>query len=495
MTRDDKMTRIIYEPSRSLSQFRLLTGKTDSKNVMSKTSLRTRLCRLPSSGGHLHINLPLVSAAMQAVSGKNLAIALAQLGGISVIPCSIPIDEQAETVRYIKRFKAGFQDNVLTVSKEDKISSVVKLMKETGYGKFPVTAGGRQNGKLLGIITSKNFDPKIHREELVKDHMAAKIVTGDEGISLSDANSKMVKHGIDVLPVVDSKGNLKSVVFKKDMEKQLYFPDSIVDEKKRYLVGGAVSTQPGDRKRVDALVEASVDVIFIDASDGYSEFQVETLEYVRSRTKDIPVIGGNIITAEAFTFLAEAGFDGVKVGMGIGSGCTTQAQKGTGRGQATALIDVCGARDEFFNRTGTYIPVISDGSISNSGQIMVALGLGTDSVMMGRFFAQFTEAEGGLRNHPTLGPLKEYWMEASARAKSYGRYSSTAETFFEEGVEGFVPHIGSIYSNLRETILKMKSSLSSAGCRDIEELHQNAVVELQSASAGRDSEVHDIITK
>ncbi len=489
------MTRIIYEPSRSLSQFRLLTGKTDTRNVMSKASLRTRLCRLPSGSGFLHINIPLISAAMQAVSGKNLAIALAQLGGISVIPCSVSIDEQAETVKYVKRFKAGFQDNVLTVSKDDKISSVVKLMKEKGYGKFPVTTGGKQNGKLQGIITSKNFDPKLHRDDLVKDHMAEKLVTAEEGISLGDANRKMVKHGIDVLPIVDAKGNLKSVVFKKDMEKQLYFPDSIVDDKKRYLVAGAVSTQPHDKKRVDALIEAGVDVIFIDASDGYSEFQAETLKYIRKKAKDVPVIGGNIITAEAFNFLAEAGFDGVKVGMGTGSGCTTQAQKGTGRGQATALIDICGARDEFFNRTGTYLPVISDGSISNSGQIMVALALGADSVMMGKFFAQFTEAEGGLRNHPTLGPLKEYWMEASARAKSYGRYSSTADTFFEEGVEGFVPHIGSIYSNLRETTLKMKSSLSSAGCKDIKELHENAVVELQSAPAGKDADVHGIITK
>jgi len=484
--------KIIFEPSHSLKEFRLLTGKTTLSNVMGKISLKTRFCR--SGEGFVNLNIPLVSAAMQAVTGKELAVALAQLGGIGVVPCSIPLDEQARIVRHVKRFKAGFQENVICVSKDDKVSKVMKVMKEKGYGKFPVTAGGKSNGKLLGIITGKNFDPKRHADDKVSKHMVDAVMA-KEGISLGDADRKMIEHGTDVLPIVDKKDSLKFVVFKKDVEKHLSFPEGAVDENKRYLVAGAVSTQPADKKRIDALFNAGVDVIAVDASDGYSQFQADTLQYIKKKNKDMPVIGGNVINQEGFEFLANAGFDGVKVGMGIGSGCTTQAQKGTGRGQATALIEVCQARDEFYNKKGIYLPVISDGSIANSGQMMIALALGADSVMMGRFFAQFTESAGGLRKHPTMGPLKEYWMEASARARSYGRYDTSVDTFFEEGVEGFVPHLGSIYMHLRETVLKMKSSLSSAGCRDITEMHDKVIVELQSESALIDAGVHDIITK
>jgi IMP dehydrogenase len=486
---------IILKPSHSLKEFRLLTGKTDLNNVMNKISLKTKLCAIPNSKKHIELNIPLVSAAMQAVSGKHMAVALAQLGGISVIPCSIPIEDQVKIVSWVKRFKAGFQPKVITVSKEDKISNVMKIMKKKGYGKFPVTVDAKRNGKLLGIITSKNFDPKKHKSDLVKDHMVKKIITAKNGTTLSEANDILVKHGVDVLPIIDKDHNLVSIVFKKDMEKHLDFPNSSIDDYKRYLVAGAVSTQPSDYKRIDALIEASVDVIFIDASDGFSQFQVDTIKYVRDKSPSIPIVGGNVISAEGFNFLAKAGFDGIKIGMGIGSGCTTQAQKGTGRGQATSIIDVTTARDKYFKKTGKYVPIISDGSISNSGQIMIALGLGADNVMMGRFFAQFTEAAGGLKQHPTKGPLKEYWMEASARAKNYGRYDSTSKSFFEEGVEGFVSHVGSLYYELNQTILKMKSSMSSTGCQNINELHKNAVLELQSESALRDSDVHDIISK
>jgi len=485
--------KIIFEPSHSLKEFRLLTGKTTTDNVMSKANLKTKLCAIPGTNKHISLNIPLVSAAMQAVSGKHLAVALAQLGGISVIPCSISLDDQVEIIRWVKRFKAGFQEKVITVSKDDKILKLLKIMKEKGYGKFPVTEGGRMKGKFLGLITGKNFDPKVHGDDIVADHMV-KVPTAKEGTGLGDANREMIKHGTDIMPIVDAKGNLKFMVFKKDVQKHLEFPESAVDNNKRYMVAAAVSTQPNDNKRIDELLKAEVDVIFIDASDGYSQFQVDTLKYIRSKSK-IPVIGGNVITSEGFKLLAEAGFDGIKIGMGIGSGCTTQAQKGTGRGQATAIIDVYNARAEFYNKTGKYIPLISDGSIANSGQIMVALALGADTVMMGRFFAQFTESAGGLRQHPTMGPLKEYWMEASARARSYGRYNATSETFFEEGVEGFVPHVGSLYDNLKETLLKMKSSLSSAGCASVDELHEKAVVELQSDSALKDADVHDIIAK
>ncbi len=484
--------KIIMEESRSLKEFRLLTGKTTLSNIMQKVSLKTRLCS--TENGFIELNIPFVSAAMQAVSGPKLAEALAQFGAISVFPCSIPADEQAAMVREVKRFKAGFQSNVVTLKETDKISKAVEIMKKKGYSKFPVTDNGKMNGRLIGLLSDRFFDPKHDSEMLVKERMSTDILIAKEGITLKEANKLLVSNGKDILFVVDESKRLKLVAFKKDMMKHLDFPDELIDENKRYMVAAAVSTHPRDRSRADALIGAEADVIVIDSSDGFSDFQVDMLNYIKSKSK-IPVIGGNIITKEGFNFLAEAGFNAVKVGMGIGSGCTTQEQKGTGRGQATALLEVCRARDEFYKKTGKYIPVISDGSIASPGQIVIALAFGADSVMMGRFFAQFTESAGDIRNHPTKGPLKEYWMEASRRARNYGRYETSSELFFEEGVEGFVQHIGSIYNNLQQTINKIKSALSNAGCSTIEELHKNAVLELQSFSSLQDSNVHDIIVK
>jgi IMP dehydrogenase len=485
----------VDKPSRSLREFRLLTGRTTIGSVIGKVELRTRLCRIPNTSDFVSLNIPFVSAAMQAVSGARLAVALAQFGGISVLPCSIPVEEQLSVIREVKRHKAGFQENVVTLSRENLIADAVQMTRKHGYHKFPVTENGKPHGRLLGILSDRNFDPRKHLGEKVAKYMVRDVVTAYEGISLSEANQRMIRYGRDILPIVDRKGNLRFVVFKKDMEKHLDFPYELVDENKRYMVGAAVSTQERDRKRIDALVRNGIDIMVVDASDGHSDFQVSTFEYIRRKSKRIPVIGGNIITAEGFELLAEAGFDAVKVGMGIGSGCTTQEQKGVGRGQATALMDVARARDEFFENTGRYIPIVSDGGISNPGQIVIALALGADSIMMGRFFAQFTEAAGEMRTHPQYGPLKEYWMEASARAKSYGRYETTSEMFFEEGVEGYVPHVGSIYDNLNQTLLKIKSALSNAGCRSVEELHKSAVLELQSFASLQDAAVHDIITK
>jgi IMP dehydrogenase len=484
--------KIILESAHSLREFRLLTGKTTIDNVMSNVSLKTRLCR--SGRGFLELNIPFLSAAMQAVSGRELAIALAQHGGISVIPCSLPIEKQTEIIEQVKKYKAGFQSSVITVEKSDKIENIVNLMKKYGYSSYFVTEGGRRNGKLIGMVTEKNFDEKKHLKNTVEDHMITKLDTAREGITLKEANQLMIQYGRGTLPIVDKKGNLKYVVFKKDVKKHINFPNSVVDENKRYLVAAAVSTQPKDKERIDALLETPVDALFIDASDGFSQFQADTLKYVKSKRK-IPVVGGNVITKEGFNFLAKAGFDAVKVGMGIGSGCTTQEQKGTGRGQATALMDVCKARDEHYKKTGSYIPVIADGGMSTASQMIIALAIGADACMMGSFFAQYTEGAGPMRKHPKLGYLKEYWMEASAKAKNFGRYDSCEHIWFEEGVEGFVTHSGSIHKRLPESILKLKSSISSAGCKNIEELHKKSVIEIQSEASIAMGRVHDIITQ
>jgi IMP dehydrogenase len=487
---------IINESSRSLQEYRLMTGKTTIDNAMSKVSLRTKLALKPGKKNEfIELNIPLVSAAMQAVSGKDLAIALAQHGGISVIPSSLPIEKQIGIINDVKKFKAGFQGNVMTVKKDDKISKLVDYMKRYNYTSYFVTKDGKSHGKLIGIITEKNFDPKKHAEDLVKDHMQTKIDTALEGISLKEANKLMIEYGRGTLPVIDIKGNLKYVVFKKDVQKHIDFPDSVVDDKKRYLVAATISTQPKDIQRIDALLETEVDLLFIDASDGFSQFQADTLAYIRKKSPNISVVGGNIITKEGFNFLAEVGFDAIKVGMGIGSGCTTQEQKGTGRGQATALIKVCAARDSFYKKTGKYLPIIADGGMSSSSHMAIALSIGADALMLGSFFAQFTESFGPLRMHPKLGALKEYWMEASAKAKNMGRYDSNEIVWFEEGVEGYVPHTGSLYTHLKPTILKLKSAMSSAGCKDLFEFHTNSILELQSEASIAMGKVHDIIVQ
>ena len=486
---------IITEPARSLREFRLLTGKTSKDNIAAKVSLKTRLCAIPDSDKFLHLNIPFMSAAMQAVSGVKLAIALAEHGGIATIPCSIPVNEQIAIIREIKKSKAGFQKDIVTVSKNEKISKIIGITKEKGFGIFPVTENGKMHSKIIGVISEVDFDKKSNYNDLISQHMDTNITTAEEGITLEEANKKMIKHSRRFLPITDKKGNLKYCVFKRDMEKHLDFPDELVDKHKRYRVAAAVSTHPRDHERIEELLKAGVDTLVVDSSDGFSEFQKETFNFIRTKSKTIPIIGGNIVTRDGFNFLAESGFNAIKVGLGIGSGCTTQEQKAIGRGQATSLIEIVKARDEYYNKTGKYIPIIADGGMSNSSHMLIALTIGADCLMLGSFFAQFTEAAGPLRKHPKLGPLKEYWMEASNKARNYGRYDSSPDWFFEEGIEGFVPHLGPIYDHINETLHKIKSSISNAGCATIEELHKKAVIELQSPTAIQMGQVHDIISK
>ena len=481
--------KIIDTPARSLGEYRLLTGLTDLDRTIPGVDLSTRLCR--SSEGYLTLKIPIVSAAMQAVTGSRLAIALAQYGGMGVLPCSIPIEEEAQQVQEVKRFKGGFQTEVITLGPQDKLDRAVELERDTGFSTFPVTEDGSPHGRLVGLLTDKNFDPRKDGHLSVHERMISDPDVGVEITDLKEANLLLIRYGHGVLPIVDEEGRLNAVVFKKDLEKHLDFPDERVDERKRLMVAASVSTQLKDRDRIAASAAAGADVIVVDSSDGYSTFQAETVEYTKEQY-DLSVIAGNIITEEGFLHLAEAGADAVKIGMGIGAGCITQEVKGTGRGQATAIIEVARARDAYAERTGTYLPIIADGGIESTGQMVVALALGADCLMMGRFFAGFTESEGPARRHPVHGSVKEYWMEASDRARNYGRYETTRDFFFEEGVEGFVEHIGSFYDHFGKTIRQIKAGLSSAGCCTVEELHKNAVVELQSVVALRDSGIHGI---
>ncbi|MFA6107548.1 MAG: IMP dehydrogenase [Candidatus Latescibacterota bacterium] len=484
------MARVLPVHSHSLKEFRILPGYTPADGSAPNVLLRTRLCR--AGDDFVYLQIPFLSAAMQAVTGAEMAIALAQLGGIGILPVSQPVEEQCAKISRVKRFKGGFQTNILTLSPEQSIGSVMAIIQQTGYTTFPVTDNGLSQGKLIGILTDKDFDPRRDQERVVADRMKTDVQVGVEIDDLKEANELMIKYGRGFLPIVTPDGLLQSAVFKKDLDKHLKHPNESIDAKKRLLVGAAVSTHPEDRERVRALVEHEVDVIVVDASDGHTEYQRQMLEFIKG-SSSVPVVAGNVVTADGFRFLVSVGADAVKVGMGIGSGCITQEVKATGRGQATTLMDIGAARDELADREGTYIPLIADGGITGPAEMSVALALGADALMMGNFFARYTEGAGNLVRNAAGEIVKEYWMEGSMRAFNTRRYAQLKESFFEEGIAGYVPHVGSIYDKLPTVVQMLRGTLATAGCRTIDELHAKAVLEMQSPSALMDSQVHDMV--
>jgi IMP dehydrogenase len=484
------MAKVLNIPSHSLKEFRILPGYTPADGNANQVNLKTRLCR--QGEDYIHLHSPFLSAAMQAVTGADLAIAISQLGGIGILPVSQTVAEQCGKIDQVKRFKAGFQTNITTLSARYTIRQAMEIAQETGYSTFPVTDSGDFHGKLLGVITDKDYDPRRDQACTVESRMRTDVQAGVEVASLKAANELMIKYGRGFLPILAADGTLQSVVFKKDLDKHLEHPDESIDSQKRLLVGAAISTHPEDRERVEALVHHEADVLVIDASDGHTAYQGEMLRWIKTNF-DIPVIGGNVVTADGFRFLVEAGADAVKVGMGIGSGCTTQEVKATGRGQATTLMDVGQARDTYAKESGAHIPLVADGGISGPAEMSVALALGADALMMGNFFARYTESAGNLVRNAAGEVVKEYWMEGSSKARNHRRYSQLNDLFFEEGITGYVPHSGSIFDQLPVVQQMLRSTLATAGCIDIAALHREAVLEMQSSTALLDSNVHDMV--
>ena len=479
---------VLTEPSRSIREYRLLPGFTGRDTTMGNMSLKTRLCR--RGEGFLHLNIPLVSAAMQAVTGTAMATALSALGGVGVLPLSASADEQCAAVRAVKRFKAGFQTEVITFAPDQPIGQVQQTIDQTGFRRFPVTDTGHSHGRLIGIITDKDFDQRRDQSVCVRERMTAMVQTGPEDMSLKQANEMMITAGRGCLPIVSKEGTLHSVVFRKDLNRHISHPQATVDGRKRHIVGAAVSTYEQDRHCIEALIKSEVDFLVLDASHGHTAYQQEALAWIKKYC-DVPVIAGNVVTADGFYHLARSGADAVKIGMGIGSGCITQAVKSTGRGQATAIMEVAAARNVYLAETGTYVPLVADGGLISAAEIVLALAMGADTVMMGNFFARFSESPGPLLEARGQ-QVKAYWMEASAKALNYRRYYQSPATFFEEGISGFVPFEGSIYDALPQTLNKIKAALSTAGVCTIEDLQRTAVLERQSFAALNDAAVHNI---
>jgi IMP dehydrogenase len=494
------MAQIINDISRTFNEYLLIPGLTTKECTPDKTNLKTPLVKFKDGEtSKIILNVPFVSAIMQSVSDSNMAIALARNGGLSFIYGSQPIDDQVEMVRKVKKFKAGFVVSDANLTPENNLKDVIELKKRTGFSTMAVTDDGTSSGKLLGMVTSRDYRPyKDSIDKKVKDFMTpfSKLVKGKHGISLDEANDIIWDNKINTLPIVDENQRMRYFVFRKDYENHMNNPYELLDSHKRLLVGAGVNSRDF-RERIPKLVDAEVDVMCIDSSDGFSEWQKETIEFVRKNYGDEVKIGaGNVVDRDGFNYLAEAGADFVKVGIGGGSICITREQKGIGRGQATSLIEVAKERDEYFKKTGQYIPICSDGGIVQDYHMVLALAMGADFMMMGRYFARFDES-------PTKKLLiggnyvKEYWGEGSNRARNWQRYdmggSSTLK--FEEGVDSYVPYAGKLKDNLEVTLGKIKSTMCSCGVLTIPELRKHAKITMVSSTSIIEGGVHDVILK
>jgi IMP dehydrogenase len=494
------MASYFSEVSRTFSEYLLIPNLSTKLCTPENVKLNSPLVKYKKGDcAAIELKIPFVSAIMQAVSDHNLAIALARNGGLSFIFGSQPIEEQAEMVRKVKKFKAGFVTSDSNLTPENTLEDVIRLKEKTGHSTIGITANGLPNGKLLGIVTSRDY--RIDKDNLSKkvmDFMTpfSKLVIGKLGLTLSDANDIIWDHKLNCLPIIDENQNLQYFVFRKDYDDHKDNPYEILDTNKKLMVGAGINTKDY-KERVEKLVEAGVDVLCIDSSDGFSEWQKETLQYIKKHYNGKVLVGaGNIVDKDGFLFLVNAGADFVKVGIGGGSICITREQKGIGRGQATALIEVAEARNQYFKETGIYIPICSDGGIVHDYHMVLALAMGADFLMMGRYFARFDESPTRkLKIGNTY--VKEYWGEGSNRARNWQRYDmGGAENLkFEEGVDSYVPYAGKLKDNLDITIGKIKSTMCSCGSISLQELQNNAKITLVSSTSIIEGGAHDVILK
>mgnify|MGYP002346060015 FL=1 len=494
------MARYFNDVSRTFNEYLLIPGLTSKECIPQNVSLKTPLVKFKKgTTPELELNIPFVSAIMQSVSDHKMAIALAKNGGLSFIFGSQSIESQAEMVRKVKKFKAGFVVSDANLTPENTLKDVLALKTSTGHSTIGITADGKPNGKLLGIVTSRDYrESKDNLDTKIKEFMTpfAKLVTGELGIALSDANDIIWDHKLNTLPIIDKNQNLQYFVFRKDYDEHKENPNELLDANKKLLVGAGINTRDY-KERVAALVDAGVDVLCIDSSDGFSEWQAETIQYIKNTYKGKVKVGaGNVVDRDGFLYLAEAGADFIKVGIGGGSICITREQKGIGRGQATSIIEVAKARNDYFNETGVYIPICSDGGIVQDYHMVLALAMGADFIMMGRYFARFDES-------PTkklkIGNnyVKEYWGEGSNRARNWQRYDSGGSEGlkFEEGVDSYVPYAGKLKDNLDITLGKIIATMCSCGALSIPELEKTAKITLVSSTSIIEGGAHDVILK
>lgn len=494
------MAHFYKEPSHTFSEYLLVPGYTSPECIPANVSLKTPLTKYKKGETPaISLNIPLVSAIMQSVSNDTLALALAREGGLSFIYGSQSIESEAAMVAKVKSYKAGFVVSDSNLTPENTLADVLEMKERNGHSTIAVTADGTGNGKLLGIVTGRDFRvSRMAPETKVKEFMTPfeKLITAPASTSLKEANDIIWEHKLNSLPLVDEKGNLVYLVFRKDYDNHKENPQELLDDSKRFMVGAGINTLDYE-KRVPALVEAGADVLCIDSSEGYTCWQKKTLEFIRGKYGDTVKVGaGNVVDRDGFLYLAEAGADFVKVGIGGGSICITREQKGIGRGQATAVIEVAAARDEYYKKTGVYVPICSDGGIVHDYHMTLALAMGADFIMLGRYFARFDESPTNKLNvNGTY--VKEYWGEGSNRARNWQRYDlgGKSKLSFEEGVDSYVVYAGSLRDNVEKSLYKVKSTMCNCGVTDIPQLQKEAKITLVSSTSIVEGGYHDVILR
>ena len=486
------------EPSHTFSEYLLIPGYTSEDCIPDNVTLKTPLVKYRKGMEEpaISLNVPLTSAVMQSVSNDTLAIALAKEGGISFIFGSQTIENQAAMVAKVKNHKAGFVTSASNLTPENTLADVLALKASNGFSTVAITADGTPNGKLLGIVSSRDYRvSRMQPTDKVASFMTPleKLITAPAETTQKEANEIIWDHKLTSLPIVDADGHLLYFVFRKDYASHKSHPLELLDEKKRYLVGAGINTRDY-AQRIPALLEAGADVFVIDSSEGYTCWQKKTIDWVRATYGNKVKIGaGNVVDRDGFRFLAESGADFVKVGIGGGSICITRETKGIGRGQATALIEVAAARDEYFRETGVYVPICSDGGIVHDYHMTLALAMGADFLMLGRYFARFDESP-----TPKImvngAYMKEYWGEGSNRARNWQRYDLGGATklSFEEGVDSYVTYAGSLHDNVEGSLYKVKSTMCNVGVTNIPDLQRDAKLTLVSSVSIVEGGYHDV---
>ena len=448
------------EPSRTFGEYLLVPGYSSSACVPNAVSLRTPLVKYRKGEEEcpLSMNIPMVSAIMQSVSGEKLAIALAKQGGISFIYGSQTVQEEADMVRRVKAYKKGFVTSDSNLPPEATLADVLDLKTRTGHSTVAITEDGSAHGKLLGIVASRDYRlSRMSTDLKVTEFMTPldKLITAPATTSLHDCNDIIWDNKINSLPLIDEEGHLQYMVFRKDYDSHKENVNELLDKKSR------------------------------------------TIDWIRAHYGDSVKVGaGNVVDRDGFLFLAKAGADFVKIGIGGGSICITRETKGIGRGQATAVIEVAKARDEYYEQTGIYIPICSDGGIVHDYHITLALAMGADFVMLGRYFARFDESP---TNRLRVGGnyVKEYWGEGSNRARNWQRYDlgGAQKLSFEEGVDSYVPYAGPLADGVQTTLYKVKSTMCNCGALSIPELQQKARLTVVSSTSIVEGGSHDVILK
>lgn len=488
------------EPSRTFSEYLLVPGYSSSQCMPANVNLKTPVVKFKKGEeSSIYMNIPMTSAIMQSVSGEKMAIALATEGGISFIYGSQSVENEAAMIARVKAYKAGFVPSDSNVTPDATMQDILDLKEKTGHSTVAVTSDGTANGKFVGIVTSRDYRvSRMDPSTKVKEFMTPleKIIYAPEGTSLKEANNIIWDHKLNTLPIVAADGRLLYFVFRKDYSSHKENPLELLDAQKRYIVGAGINTRDY-AERVPALVEAGADVLCIDSSEGFSEWQKLTIEWIREHYGDSVKVGaGNVVDREGFRFLAEAGADFIKIGIGGGSICITREQKGIGRGQATAVIEVARARDEYYEETGVYIPICSDGGIVYDHHITLALAMGADFVMLGRYFSRFDESPTNKVNI-NGSYMKEYWGEGSSRARNWQRYDMGGDKklSFEEGVDSYVPYAGPLRDNVRLTLSKVRSTMCNCGALNIPEFQEKAKLTLVSSTSIVEGGAHDVMLK